>query len=148
MTDTDLYADFRPVRGRAVTMVMAILAAVIFTVLAFVATGPGGGGFSLPNQLATIMLGVLVAGFLWRYVGLRAVPDESGILVRNLVLSRRVAWTEVEAVRFHGGAAWPVLALRDGDELAVMAVQKADGDRAKAEAQRLATLVARHGGDL
>lgn len=140
----NLYAPFRPRRGRFVAMTMAIVSVVLFVVIAFIATGPGG--FSLPNQLATILLGILIAGFLWRYVGLRADPDPQGILVRNLILTRRVEWPQVEAVRFHGGAAWPVLALHDGDEVSVMAVQKADGDSASTEATRLATLVEQGGG--
>lgn len=142
----DLYATFRPRRGRAVAMVMAVLAVIIFTVIAFTATSPSGGAFSIPNKVATSMLGVLIAAFLWRYTRIRAVPDEQGVRVQNLVFSRRVEWPEVEAVRFHGGAPWPVLALHDGDELAVMAVQKADGDRAGSEATRLATLVEIGGG--
>ena len=69
-----------------------------------------------------------------------AFPDKATIAEQTARMQ-----LEVEAVRFHGGAAWPVLALRDGDEVAVMAVQKADGGSASGEAQRLAQLVARHG---
>ena len=47
-------------------------------------------------------------------------------------MTRRVTWDEVVEVRFPDGAPWVTLELDDGDELAVMAVQRADGDRARA----------------
>jgi hypothetical protein len=138
-----MYAPFRPRRGRAVAMTMAVLAVVIFTGFAVLAPSPEqGGSFAVGDRLMMTLLGLTIAGFLWRYVAIRAVPDERGIDIRNLILSRRVEWAEVEAVRFHGGAAWPVLALRDGEEVAVMAVQKADGGSAGTDATRLANLVA------
>ena len=138
----DLYAPFRPRRGRAVAMTMASLSVVIFTGFAVLAPTPAeGGSFAAGDRIMMVALGLAIAAFLWRYTAIKAVPDEDGIAVRNLILSRRVEWDEVEAVRFHGGAAWPVLALHDGDEVAVMAVQKADGGSASSEATRLASIL-------
>lgn len=145
MTETPdtLYAAFRPRRGRAVAMTMAVLSVLIFTGFSIFAPLPEQGGrFALGDRIMMTLLGLVIAGFLWRYVAIKAVPDTRGIDIRNLILSRRVEWDEVEAVRFHGGAAWPVLALRDGEEVAVMAVQKADGGTASTDATRLANLVA------
>ena len=143
MSSQDLYAPFRPRRGRAVAMTMASLSVVIFTGFAILAPWPSeGGSFGVGDRIMMVVLGLAIAAFLWRYTAIKAVPDERGIDIRNLLLSRRVDWAEVEAVRFHGGAAWPVLALHDGDEVAVMAVQKADGGSASREATRLASLVA------
>ncbi|MDO5501755.1 MAG: PH domain-containing protein [Actinomycetia bacterium] len=143
----ELYKPFVPRRGRAVAGGMAITAVVLFSVFALTVAGPGDGGrFGVGDRIMMVVLGLVIGGFLWRYVAIKAVPDEQGLAIRNLILSRRVEWTEVEAVRFHGGAAWPVLALTDGDEVAVMAVQKADGGSARDEATRLANLVKRGGG--
>jgi hypothetical protein len=64
--------------------------------------------------------------------------------VVNLFHSRHLDWAEVVAVRFGGGAPWVMLDLDDGDELAVMGIQRADGAFTQAEARRLATLVALH----
>jgi hypothetical protein len=55
-----------------------------------------------------------------------------------------VTWDEIVEVRFPDGAPWVSLELSDTDELAVMAIQRADGDDAKAQARRLAALVAQH----
>ena len=123
-------------------MTMASLSVVIFTGFAVLAPTPAeGGSFAAGDRIMMVALGLAIAAFLWRYTAIKAVPDEDGIAVRNLILSRRVEWDEVEAVRFHGGAAWPVLALHDGDEVAVMAVQKADGGSASSEATRLASIL-------
>ena len=76
-------------------------------------------------------LGVGLAAFLGRYASIRAVPDDAGLTVRNLMLTRRVAWDEVLEVRFPDGAPWVTLELDDTDEVAVMAIQRADGDLAR-----------------
>ncbi len=72
------------------------------------------------------------------------MPDAEGLTVRNLVVTRRVPWGEVADVRFDDGAPWVTIDLTDDDELAVMAIQRADGETARAEARRLGSLVARH----
>ena len=50
--------------------------------------------------------------------------------MRNLFTTRTLSWREVVDVRFAGGDPWVTLALSDTDTLAVMAIQKADGDSA------------------
>ena len=93
------------------------------------------------EQRRLVALGLAIAVFLGRYASIRAVPDAVGLTVRNLMLTRRVTWDEVLEVRFPDGAPWVTLELADTDELAVMAIQRADGATAMAEAQRLAGLV-------
>jgi hypothetical protein len=135
-------APFRPRRGRVMPLVMGV---VTIALCVGVALGMGASGEWGPgDQLALVALGAGIAGFLWRYVGIRAVPDAEGLTVRNLVVTRRITWDEVVEVRFPEGAPWVTLELDDGDDLAVMAVQRADGERARGEARRLARLVARH----
>lgn len=132
---------FRPRRGRVVPAVMATIALVV---TAAVALGMGRAGWSGGDQLALFGLGAGLAAFLGRYASIRAVGDDVGLTVRNLLLTRTVLWEEIVEVRFPDGAPWVSLELSDTDELAVMAIQRADGDEAKAEAGRLAALVARH----
>lgn len=135
---------FRPRRGRVLPLVMAGVALVVCVA---VAVGMGAAGqWRLGDQLLLVGLGLALAAFLWRYASIRAVPDAGGLVVRNLLLTRRVAWDDVVEVRFPEGAPWVSLELADDDELAVMAVQRADGDLAHAEARRLAGLVDRHRG--
>lgn len=115
-------------------------AAVLVCVLAAVLLG-GARQWGPADQVALVVFGAGIAAFLLRYATIRAVPDDDGLTVRNLLLTRRVRWEDVEGVRFDEGAPWVVLDLHDGDELAVMAVQRADGEVARGEAGRLAALL-------
>jgi hypothetical protein len=101
----------------------------------------GYQGWSAGDSLLVLGFGVLVAVAMWRFARIRAVPDQHGILVRNVLLTRELRWSEISAVRFAGGDAWAWLDLADGDEVAVMAIQRSDGVFARAEASRLAALV-------
>lgn len=93
------------------------------------------------TRITFVVFAVLVAWLLWRLGGIYARPDVDGLLVRNVVRSRRVAWPEIVEVRLTTNDSWVVLDLSDGGTLAVMAVQRADGERAMAEARRLQSLV-------
>ena len=101
------------------------------------------GYFGTGSALGVIRLGLAIAWFCWRGT-VRADVDEQGITVRNLVVTRRLDWAQVVAVRFGQGRPWFQLDLSDGDVLAVMGVQQSDGPRAAAEAGRLAALVEIH----
>lgn len=141
-----LDAPFRPRRGRVVPQVVAT---VFVLVCAAVAVGMGLlGSWAAFDQAALVAFGLLVGGFIWRYSAIRAVPGLDGLTVRNLVLTRTVAWDEIEHVRFPDGDPWVTLGLTDGDDLAVMAVQRVDGDAGRAEAERLTRLVASRQGDV
>lgn len=137
---TAAYAPFRPLRTRQVAYPIGIAWMLLMAGLAFflpAAMGPA-------DRVGFLLLGVGALWFLHRQASVAAVPSERGLLVRNLFLSRDLEWAEIVAVRFGGGDPWVTLDLADGDTLAVMAVQRADGERAVAESRRLATLVARH----
>ncbi|QKE84924.1 PH domain-containing protein [Arthrobacter sp. NEB 688] len=132
-------APFRPRRGRVVPLVVAGVFVLICTA---VAVGMGvAGQWGLGDQLALVAFGVAVGAFLARYAAIRATPGEAGLTVRNLMLTRTVGWDEIEAVRFVDGDPWVSLELTDTDVVAVMAVQRVDGDRGRAEADRLLALV-------
>ncbi len=135
-------APFRPRRGRVLPLVMAAVALGICLVSA-VLLGQGRE-WGPADQLALVGFGTAIAAFLLRYASIRAVPDAEGLTVRNLVVTRRVPWGEVADVRFDDGAPWVTIDLSDDDELAVMAIQRADGETARSEARRLGSLVARH----
>jgi len=135
-----LHRDFAPRRARVVAVVVGALALLGGLVLAVLLPGMG-----TPDRLGFIAVGALVAAFMARQAMVRVLVDEQGLAVRNLFLSRRLEWAEVVEVRFGGGQPWLQLDLSDGEVLAVMAVQRADGASAEAEARRLATLVALHG---
>jgi len=137
----EVHAQFRPRLARVVTLAVAALVLVATGVL--IVTGPN---LATSDRVAFAAFGLLVAWFCWRQATVRAVPDDEGLTVRNLLVSRRLAWAQIVSVRFGEGRPWVQLDLDDGDTLAVMGIQRADGASAQAEARRLATLVARHTG--
>ena len=136
----DTYAPFRPLRTRQVAYPVGIAWMLLMAGLAFFLPVPMGA----PDRVGFLFLGAAALWFLHRQASVIAVPSERGLVVRNLFLTRELEWAEILAVRFGGGDPWVTLDLSDGDTLAVMAVQRADGKRAVAESRRLATLVARH----
>lgn len=131
---------FVPRRGRLVASVLAVLTLAIFLLVAIFVPER----FHLVDRLGFFLIGLGVAGLLSRYMTIRAVPRADGLLVRNLGPQQVVPWAEIEAVRFSDGMPWVRLDLADGDDLAVMAIQRADGSGSLDEAQRLSDLVGGH----
>ena len=130
---------FRPRLARLVTLGLAVAVLVLTAVIIVVLPNAGPldrAGFAL--------VGMLIAWFCWRQASVQARVDDAGVTVRNLVYTRRLEWAEIVSVRFGEGRPWVQLDLADGDTLAVMGIQRADGAFAIGEARRLATLVAEH----
>ncbi len=138
---SDPYAPFVPRRGRRVALGFAAASLVLFAGLTLAVSSADIPAWSTSDSVLLLLVGVLLAATMWRFAALRAVPSPTGLVVRNILLTREVTWAEVSRVRFAGGDPWVVLDLTDGEQLAVMAVQKADGPVARAAAQRLAALV-------
>lgn len=128
-------APFRPRLARIASLTLAgvvVLATVLLVVLMPLSSLDVAG-------FALLALGIV--WFCWRQASVAAVPDEEGLTVRNLMVTTRLTWAQVVTVRF-GDRPWVQLDLADGDTLAVMGIQRADGEHALAEARRLSTLVA------
>ncbi|GAA4887317.1 PH domain-containing protein [Serinicoccus chungangensis] len=142
----DPYAPFRPVTGARVAGVAAVASVVVFGLIALVGPSYTGSGtaMSVLNRAFIAGFGLAMGAFLWRYARIRALPSRTGLVVVNLVQRRELDWAQVVNVGFSGGSPWVVLELDDTEELAVMAIQRADGRRAQQEAARLAALVEHH----
>lgn len=142
MTPPVSTAPFRSRRGRAMATVMAGVSIVLFVALALLVTGVAEGGWVVADRVMMAVIGVALAATLWRWASIRAVPDASGLTVHNLVGRRHIAWGEIRDLTFDEGDPWATLHLQDTETVAVMAIQRADGPSARAEAQRLAELIA------
>lgn len=138
---SDAWAPFRPRRGRTVALGVVWSSLVVFGVIAVVMPSQVDGRWGLGDRVMFFGLGVAVALIAWRYASITAVPSRAGLVVRNLVLTRTLVWPEIVGIQFGGGEPWVTLDLEDGDSVAVMAIQKADGPVAGREASRLAALV-------
>lgn len=124
--------------------VCAVACVVAFGALAVGTPATGDVGWSVPDRIMTFVFGLAVAGLLWRFASLRAVPSASGLHVVNLVRRHDLEWASIISVGFSGGSPWAVLECSDTEEVAVMAIQRSDGEFAKREASRLAALVLHH----
>ncbi len=136
----DPYRPFQPRLARLVAGAIAVLVLVLAVV--FVVLVPGFGAL---DRAGTLALGFGVAALCLRHATVRAVPDQTGLVVRNLVFTRRLEWVEILGVSFGAGGPWATLDLADGTTLAVMGIQRSDGELATAETRRLATLIQVHG---
>lgn len=137
---TAALAPFRPRRGRAVALGVVWSSLLVFGVIAVLMPSEGGR-WGIGDRLMFFGLGVVVALTAWRYASIVAVPSRSGLVVRNLVVTRTLTWPEIVGIQFGGGEPWVTLDLEEGDTMAVMAIQKADGPVSGREASRLAALV-------
>ncbi|MBD2760729.1 PH domain-containing protein [Yimella sp. cx-573] len=139
------YAVFRPRRGRWMALIAAAAAVVVFGIVAFNLPQGGVTGWTAVDAGALFVFGLAMATILWRFAAIKAVPTPDGLTVRNLLVNRDLAWEEIVGVQFGGGTPWLVLDLADTEQLAVMAVQRADAEFAVSEAERMAALVEAHG---
>ena len=138
---TAALAPFRPRRGRAVALGVLWASLAVFGAIAVLMPAQADGRWGLGDRLMFFGLGVAVAVVAWRYASIVAVPSREGLVVRNLLLTRSLEWPDIVGIQFGGGQPWVTLDLEEGDTVAVMAIQKADGSVAGREASRLAALV-------
>lgn len=136
---------FRTFRGRFGTPTAYGLALLSVGGCTFVALASTGQGADTANRIAIIVFGLLGGVIAWRFGAVRAIPDPTGLTVVNYATSRRLAWAEIVTVRFGPNDPWVHLDLADGDVLAVMGIQRADGEHAMSEARRLVALIAELG---
>ena len=141
----DPYAVFRARRGRQFALGCAAAQLAVFVVLSVVLPLTGPGGWAVSDSVMLIVLALLIAWALGRYAALRATPSPSGLVVRNIIVTTTLEWSQVVGVRFTGGDPWLYLDLASGDDVAVMAIQKSDGAFARQEAGRMAALLQAHG---
>lgn len=100
--------------------------------------------FTWEDRVLTLVFVAAGSFLIYRQATVRLSCDDDGATVRNLIYTRHVSWAQIVRVNFALTRPWAVLDLADGDALAVMAIQSADGARAVAAAQQLADLVAAH----
>ena len=135
----------RPRRARRVAVVSAVMLVAVFAVVgALLRDTPTGVFFRIADQVAMVLLGVLLAGGALLFARPRLRADAEGVEVRNLVATQRLPWALVESVSFPDGASWARLELPDDEYIAVMAIQAADRQHAVTALRRLREVHAAH----
>lgn len=136
--DEHRMAAFRPYR----TPRVALACGVVFLAGAIAMAIGLPERFGFGERFLVVFLGLGVGWLMLRYARISAVPGPEGLRVRNLGREEMVPWAAMEAVRYGDGMPWPTVDLADGDQMSVMAIQRADGPSSQLEALRLAELIA------
>jgi hypothetical protein len=135
-----------PRRLRVMTALMAGALIVAMTVVAILLKSSTTGvvSFHTSDQVAMVGLGLAMGAGVLLIGRSRVDADADGVRVRNVVMNHDVPWSMVRAVRFNEHSPWATLLLTNDDELAVSAVQAADGERALLAVRGLRALLADH----
>jgi hypothetical protein len=121
----------RPRKVRVLASFGAVIFVAVFTVVAVLLRNiPTGVYFYLSDQIAMVGIGVLLGCGALMFARPRVRADLDGVEVRNMLGSRRYAWTDIESVSFPDGSAWARLELPDDEYVPILAVQAIDGDYA------------------
>jgi hypothetical protein len=138
--------ELHPKRIRWVAWVLAVL------LFAFFATGAllvyvksAGFNFRPADQVAMVVLGLLLAGGALLFTRPRLRAGRGGVEVRATILTRRVAWEDIVAVSFPDGAQFARLDLPDDEYLVVSAIQAVDREHAAHGIRSLRALHTRYG---
>ncbi|MVA77051.1 hypothetical protein GC722_13595 [Auraticoccus sp. F435] len=155
MSAGDASATGSPPAGRVVFRPRVLLTFVTVVSVLFVAACLVGW-FALGDlrqQFTLLQVATLVLFLAWT-VGMMlalalsvVVVDDRGVTVRNGLVRRRYGFDEVRAVRYREHDSWAFLELHRTDEggehvrRQMMAIQRVDGPRSRADAQRLRDLI-------
>jgi hypothetical protein len=119
----------------------AVVTVALFTVIGVVLRNSATGVyFRFADQVAVVLLGLLIAAGVLLLARPRVRADADGIEVRNILTTRRYEWRDVVRVAFPEGASWARLDLPDDEYVAVLAIQAVDGQRAVEAIRRVRAL--------
>jgi hypothetical protein len=131
----------RPRKTLIAAWIGAVVVLGLFVVIGvLLRTADTGVYFRLADQVAVVLLGLFIAGGILLLARPRVRADAAGIEVRNILMTRTLAWDQVERVSFPDSASWARLDLPDDEYLPVLAIQAVDGRHAVDGITRLRAL--------
>lgn len=120
----------RPVRLRRLCAALAVLIVVVFAFVAVLLRSVDtGASFGLADQVSVFGIGLAVAAGILVLARPTLEADERELRIRNIVGRHTLPWTAVRAVLFRDNRPWAAVELHDDEEVPLMAVQAADGER-------------------
>jgi hypothetical protein len=137
---------FRPLGVRLVATVLAVLLAVLVTVIWVQFPKEVQDSFTLLQKLTLLVMALLLGAVGHAVARSRVDADGTGLTVVNGYRTHRYEWGQVVAVTMRPGNPWAVLDLSDGTSQSAMGIQASDGGRAQAQVRRLRALVDAHAG--
>lgn len=137
--DIRLPVTWRPRRTRVVVYPLAVLVAAAAIGLAVAMPDQ----YLLADRVGFLIVGAAIVAGLWMLGRSRVRADPGGLTVVNLLRTTELEWAEVLDVTL--AESWAVLDLGDGETMAAMGIQAADGAGARDAVAQLRTLIADHG---
>ena len=134
----------RPYLMSRIGYVSAAVVLVVFVVTAIVMPHANAGAhFGIEDQVATAVIGVILAGLCFMLTRPRLDADRNAVRMRSFLGGwRTVPWDVVVAVEFPSSVRFARLVLPGEETLALYAVQRMDGKRAVDAMRRLRVLFA------
>lgn len=135
----------RPLRVRWLAWIGSVaLFGVMVVVAVLLRSVPTGVYFRFADQVALVLIGLLMALGMLLLAMPKVVADADGVRVRNVLITRELGWDQVLEISFPDGAPWPRLELADDEYLPVLAIQAVDKARAVTAIRALRALHAEH----
>lgn len=134
---------WRPLGARVVGIALGVCLAAA-CVAAAIALGAETRAKFTPFQKGTLVFTALGYGAVFHaLLRSRVVATVDGLVVVNGYRRHELAWAQIVEVRLMRGAPWVTLDIADGTSVSVLAVQSADGERARVAARQIRLLVMR-----
>jgi hypothetical protein len=133
-----------PRRMRQVCAAVAVVVVgyMLFAAFTLKTSSTGVVRFGITDQFAIGGLGLILGVGLLALGRSRVDADAEGIRFRNIALGHELPWTVVRAVAFDRKSPWASLVLRNGDEVALLAIQAVDKQHALRAVEGLRDLLA------
>jgi hypothetical protein len=101
------------------------------------------GRVTVYQQVTMLLIAAMAGAVAWGLMRCRLTATSAGLELVNGYRRHAYEWAEVLAVHLPAGAPFAVLDLADGTSRQTLAIQGADGDRAKIAVRELRLLLAR-----
>ena len=126
-------------------LLCALAAAVVVGVgivvaLSLKSSSTGVVQFRTDDQVAIFGLGLALGAAIMALGWSRVDADADGVRIRNILVRHTLPWTAVRAVSFARTSSWATLQLENDDEIALLAVQAGDKERAVQAVESLRAL--------
>lgn len=134
----------RPLKTTRIAVTAATVVLVVFVVVAIVMPQANAGAtFNWKDQVATGVIGVVLAGFILVFTRPRLRADEGGVHIRNhWGPYKTVPWEVIVAVEFPKGRHFARLILPADEAIPLYAVQRSDREHSVAVMRDLRELLA------
>ena len=134
--------EHRPRRLRITVIALAVLIMLAHIVWAVILVrGDTGVTFSVADQLAFVVIGIVLAGAVLTLLRVRVRAGAPGVEIRGPWRVRVWSWDHVVGLTFPRSSYWPRLELPAYEHIGIWAIQSVDGPDAAEAMRRLREVI-------